>query len=710
MEPTTLGPTTLEPATAESPAAASDAAARGSGLSAEQLALLKPHVVNLSRGKFSSGGEISSTAADVDAIFEEHLPAFAAARTGVPIMIYAHGGLVSESSGLRSAHRQREWWTSNGVYPIFFIWETGFLDALFGSLPGGRGVVGDLKDRAVELTARAAGGERIWGEMKRFAEVASASGGGALYVAQALGKYVAANPKTTVHAVGHSAGSIFHSSFVPAALKAGLPEFASLNLLAPAVRTDTFKTQLAPEAGKGIKSLAMFTMKQQAERDDSVARPFYGKSLLYLVRASFEKEEFTPLLGLQECVSTDPELRKFFGVDGGKGKAEVIWSVTDSGPETHRSTATSHGGFDDDAATMESVARRVTGKKPKPFGAARTLEEPLASAAPASGSTRRSARRALCIGINAYPPGSELYGCVADAQAWGSQLESVGFEVTTLLDAQATRVNIIQGIFDLVSHSTAGDVLVVQYAGHGTYVDDLDGDEKEEGNAEKLHDEALCPVDFQAGNLVIDDDLGEIFDLLPEEVNLTAFFDSCHSGDGTRLLPSFGATVVDGAQRAADHGRRARFLVPDEATTANFRLRRGTPVNDGPRANARELLFSACQPDEVAYETGGHGDFTVAASLLVATSALKATNGDFLSKVLESFSHQPRQNPYSYGPAAASARMFLAPLTTPAPTPGSQRPVEGTAVGTVAATTDDAAARARAAASFLRATADFIDR
>lgn len=702
-----MEPRTMESTTAES--AASVAAARGSGLSAEQLALLKPHVVNLSRGKFSSGGEISTTAADVDAIFEKHLPAFAAARTGVPIVIYAHGGLVSESSGLRSAHRQREWWTANGVYPIFFVWETGFLDALFGALPGARGVVGDLKDRAVELTARAAGGERIWGEMKRFAEVASAAGGGALYVAQALGKYVAANPKTTVHAVGHSAGSIFHSYFVPAALQAGLPEFTSLNLLAPAVRTDTFKARLVPEVGKGIKSLAMFTMKQQTELDDTVGGVLYGKSLLYLVRASFEKEEFTPILGLQECVNTDPELRKFFGVEGDKAKAEVIWSVTGSGPETHRSTATSHGGFDDDAATMESVARRVTGKKPKPFGAARTLDEPLVDAAPTAEPARGNARRALCIGINAYPPGSELFGCVADAQAWGSQLESVGFEVTTLLDAQATRVNILQGIFDLVSHSAAGDVLVVQYAGHGTYVDDLDGDEKEEGNAEKLHDEALCPVDFQDGNLIIDDDLGEIFDLLPEGVNLTAFFDSCHSGDGTRLLPSLSATVVDGAGRAADHGRRARFLVPDEATTANFRLRRGTPVNGGPRANARELLFSACKPDEVAYETGGHGDFTVAASLLVAPSALKVTNGDFLAKVLESFSHQPRQNPFSYGPVAASARVFLAPLTTPAPTPDGQRPVEA-ATGAPTAAAEDAAARARAAASFLRATADFIDR
>ncbi|WP_051427606.1 caspase family protein [Arthrobacter sp. H20] len=682
-------------------------AQRGSGLSAEQIAALKPHIVNLSRGKFSTGGETSTTAADVDAIFEQHLPAFAPGGAGVPIMIYAHGGLVSEAAGLRSAHQQCEWWKSNGVYPIFFVWETGFLDAVFGSLPGARGVLGDVKDRAIELLARAANGERIWGEMKQFAEDASAPGGGALYVARALSRFLSAHPKATVHAVGHSAGSIFHSYFVPAALKAGVPEFASVSLLAPAVRTDTFKATLAVEAGKGIKSLAMYTMTQQTELTDTCPGG-YGKSLLYLVRASFEKEEFTPILGLQECFNADPELLRLFDTEGPAAKAEVIWSVTETGPETRRSTATTHGGFDDNASTMQSIARRITGKKPKAFGV-RTVSEPWAVAPTATEEPVVSSRRALCIGINAYPAGKELYGCVADAQAWGKQLESVGFEVTTLLDETATRVNILQGIFDLVAHSTAGDVLVVQYAGHGTYVDDLDGDESEDGNEEKLFDEALCPVDFEGGNLIIDDDLGEIFDLLPEGVSLTGFFDSCHSGDGTRLLLSVGDAVLNGAERAADHGRRARFVVPDATTTENFRLRRGATVNVGRRADARELLFSACQPDEVAYETGGHGDFTAAASLLLAPSAQKITNAEFLARVLESFSHQPRQNPYFYGAVAASTRTFLAPLTARVDAGKGLLPASGPTGQPLPATPDEAAARARAAASFLRATADFID-
>ena len=40
-------------------------------------------------------------------------------------------------------------------------------------------------------------------------------------------------------------------------------------------------------------------------------------------------------------------------------------------------------------------------------------------------------KRALCIGINDYPgTGSDLAGCVNDANDWGDALQGRGFEVT----------------------------------------------------------------------------------------------------------------------------------------------------------------------------------------------------------------------------------------------------------------------------------------
>ena len=726
-----------------------------------ELDQLRPHVVNLSGGKFSSTGAFATSRKDVDAIFATHLPAFVAQRDGVvPVVFYAHGGLVDEQSGLRIAQTQVDWWKSNGVYPIHFVWETGLAGAITSAVgdwaQGRRGWLDEAKDRVLELAARFGQGQSIWGQMKRSAEAASAGDGGARYVAEALGAYCTAHPGTiSVHAVGHSAGSIFHSFFLPAALKAGVPAVETLNLLAPAVRTDVFEKQIVPLIGHGVGSLALFTMTEKLERDDTCLGA-YGKSLLYLVRASFEPEEFSPILGLEECLRADPVLAKLFGLTGGSGSpgaggaADIVWSKTTSGPLTSRSTSTSHGGFDNDIPTMDSVARRVTGSsRIQSFPVTRDLGDGLwpvpGPAAPRPAGTHH----ALCVGINAYPGGDALYGCVADAEAWAAQFAAAGFAVRTLLDAEATRQNILLGLLDLVSSSVAGDVLAFQYAGHGTYVDDLDGDEAEAGNAEKKYDEALCPIDFREGNLIIDDDLGEIFDQLPDGVSLTAFFDSCHSGDGQRRLQLQPADVADLSAASAPHGRRARFIIPDEATSRNYRAKRGMPARAGKRALAREVLFSACKPTEVAFETGGHGDFTVAASLLVVPSANRLTNGEFLARVREAFSSQPRQNPDFNGPRAAKSRLFLAPLVgvagagaqasgvvpgtgsaaipdvitalldaaaggSPAVGAGGGDPLGASAgpagvVGSGRSRETDAAARALAAAAFLRAAADFID-
>ena len=715
-----------------------------------ELDTLRSHVVNLRDGKFSSTGAFTTTKKEVDAIFATHLPAFVAEHGGVvPVVFYAHGGLVDEQSGLRIAATQVDWWKSNGVYPIHFVWETSLAGAITSAVgdwaQGRRGWLDDAKDRVLELAARFGQGQVVWGQMKRSAEAASAGDGGARYVAEALAAYCAAHADTiSVHAIGHSAGSIFHSFFIPAALKAGVPAFETLSLLAPAVRTDVFKKQIVPLVGDGVKSLAMFTMTEKLERDDTCLGA-YGKSLLYLVRAAFEPEEFSPILGLEECLRADPELARLFGVSGASesvgvgGAADITWSKTTSGPLTSRSTSTSHGGFDNDIPTMDSVARRVTGSsRIQSFPAVRDLGDELWPAPGPAVPRPVGTHHALCVGINAYPGGDALYGCVADAEAWATQLTAAGFAVRTLLDAEATRQNILLGLLDLVARSVAGDVLVFQYAGHGTYVDDLDGDETETGNEEKKYDEALCPIDFRDGNLIIDDDLGEIFDQLPDGVSLTAFFDSCHSGDGQRRLQLQLTDVADLSAASAPHGRRARFIIPDEATSKKYQAKRGTPARAGKRALAREVLFSACRPTEVAYETGGHGDFTVAASLLVVPSVNRLTNAEFLAKIREAFSSQPRQNPAFNGPRGAKSRIFLGPLAaaspdaspaSPAAIPAASPITSPAASATASAATGpidafaapaglalaagsratDAAARAVAAAAFLRAAADFID-
>jgi len=364
---------------------------------------LRPHVVNLTEGRFSTGGLFETSRDDVDALFGEHLEqAVAGHGPGDPLrlVIWAHGGLVRERAGLLGAHRQILWWKRNGVYPLYFVWETGLLQSI-GQLLGGRGggeegafteTVTDFTDKRLEAVARAAGGPSIWGVMKQNAHAAvDPADGGAFYVLNKLADFCRRHPGAVeLHAVGHSAGAIFHSSFLPAAKRQGVPDFKGLYLLAPAVRVDLFHERLAPMIGpgKGVEKLAIFTMNKDRELGDNCVI-VYRKSLLYLIYYALEEKRETPILGLEISLRGDPRLKEMFGLGGvgGAGVGEVVWSRTKgtAGPRS-RSLSSSHGGFDEDSATMDSVLRRVLDNDAIPFSFERagTLTAELAEAAPAS--------------------------------------------------------------------------------------------------------------------------------------------------------------------------------------------------------------------------------------------------------------------------------------------------------------------------------------
>jgi hypothetical protein len=139
-------------------------------------------------------------------------------------------------------------------------------------------------------------------------------------------------------------------------------------------------------------------------------------------------------------------------------------------------------------------------------------------------------RHALCIGINDYPgTHMDLKGCVNDAKEWSAELESRGFKVTTLLDAQATKAAMVGAFKTVIGQGGSGDTVVITFSGHGTYVPDLNGDE-----IDGL-DEALCPYDLQTGGqALLDDEIHKIFAARKPGLRLVLISDSCHSGTVTR--------------------------------------------------------------------------------------------------------------------------------------------------------------------------------
>jgi Caspase domain len=209
-----------------------------------------------------------------------------------------------------------------------------------------------------------------------------------------------------------------------------------------------------------------------------------------------------------------------------------------------------------------------------------------------------------------------------------------------------------------VSSARPGDVLVFQYAGHGTLVDDVDGDEQ--GN----RDSALCPVDFMSGGFLIDDDLRRIFSGLPDGVSLTCFFDCCHSGTITRL-------AAPGPIRVGGDVRRRFLNATPEMLAAHRRFRQGLSLVAAPGRGPltmKEVSFTACTDAQTAQEVDGHGQFTIRAMDILRRGLSGLTNEEFHTRVVAAFgSGLDAQTPQLDCAPTARARLLFGGLSSGAP-------------------------------------------
>ena len=355
--------------------------------------VLSNHVVNLgNNGLLSQNGRFTSSKRQIDAMFQ-HLAETQSGWAGSPkrIVLYAHGGLNSEETGLDIAQRQLNWWLRNEVYPITFAWETGATESLQDQLsdligrktPAG-GFMFDVfeqVDRMIEKTAKRTL-TWIWDEMKQNAAGASSAlpddwrnrpdgelPGGSLLVAR-LRQYLDehADTPTEIHLVSHSAGSIFLAGLIRQ-LKAANIGVASLTYLAAAIRTDEWMRSVLPRLKQGdIKRFTAFGMDAERELDDVCGAggvAIYHKSLLYLVSRAFERPTDpdateVPLVGMAHFADDVVGRTSYKSAVDSLKDGRLVWSPA-SKPEDLRSDSKSHGGFDDDNPTMTSVLLRILG-------------------------------------------------------------------------------------------------------------------------------------------------------------------------------------------------------------------------------------------------------------------------------------------------------------------------------------------------------------
>jgi len=353
------------------------------------LETIRPHFVNLGNdGYFSQSGVYSTEAADVDDIVLANFRDESRAWHGPKrLLVYCHGGLNSEKASAARIASMQPYFLDNQIYPLHFMWETGFFESVRGIVEDVfrhrrfEGWVADMKDRfldlldeGIELAARPLG-RPVWAQMQDNAARASAALGGARFTAERIAGCFAGLDDVELHLVGHSAGSIFLAHLLAVVDELDLP-VKSLTLLAPACSLDLFESGIAPHIGRRIERYVQFNLNDEVERDDRVG-PVYHKSLLYLVSESFEPRHRAPLLGMEAFVRPPKKVLKRMPAADQKQVARVKRSIgaprEENGKTVIRaqdvpkglkleSTSTSHGGFDNDEPTLNSLLRIVTGK------------------------------------------------------------------------------------------------------------------------------------------------------------------------------------------------------------------------------------------------------------------------------------------------------------------------------------------------------------
>lgn len=358
---------------------------------AYSFADLRPHIVSLgNNGKLSPGGEYGTNENEIRAIFEDDFERVTKSWTKKRLLLYAHGGLVSEAGAVQRLADYRQALLEAEVYPVSFIWHTDawstitnvLKDAVQRRRPEGfidsaKDFMLDRLDDALEPIARAMTGKLQWDEMKQNALLAARyPGGGAWFALQQVAK-LAEKYKDAfeIHLIGHSAGSILLAPLVQAlTTKDSIPGTApnnkglnitieSCTLWAPACTIKLFKEYYLPALQNNkLNRFAIFNLTDEAERDDNCGN-IYNKSLLYLVSDAFEEKQRipafrdgTPILGMEKFIRQDNELNELFK----SGKADLILSpnsALEGSPD--RSTCFTHGGFDDDKATVKATLSRI---------------------------------------------------------------------------------------------------------------------------------------------------------------------------------------------------------------------------------------------------------------------------------------------------------------------------------------------------------------
>jgi hypothetical protein len=284
--------------------------------------------------------------------------------------------------------------------------------------------------------------------------------------------------------------------------------------------------------------------------------------------------------------------------------------------------------------------------------------------------------KALCIGINKFMnfPENNLRGCVNDVDNISKVLIDMGIpseNIYKLVDEQATKANIINGIRYLVNEAIKGNCSYVflSLSSHGTRIPSIINPNSDVA--------AYVPTDVAASNsgwvpdsILSADEISDLISTIPSNIVFEAVIDSCHSGgNGIRdfdLQPNI----------------KVRYLAPPVPPQV---LSRGiTQVR-----NLKDVLpaqhidnhisWTACRSDQTAADAFIGGSFNGAFSHSLCSNLRSSENRLDRSSLLvhvqntlvQSFTQipelhcSPKQSSHSFGTVLQSGLGRVADQSTP---------------------------------------------
>ncbi|HQX74821.1 MAG TPA: hypothetical protein PLW39_02795 [Thermoflexales bacterium] len=293
------------------------------------MTTIKDHVIHLGNDGLLKQEGISdwrTTPDELREMINVTMPAVMRDWPRKRVAFYAHGGMNDSQSGMDHAAVWRKTFLDAQIYPIFFIWRSGFFDSLANALAemitrSAREQMDDWLEQAGRPPVKP-----IWDEMKENALLASAQPqGGARQTAQLLGQNGQA-AGWEFHLVGHSAGGILLAPFAqllackaigdgPLAGETGYGlGIKTAALWAPGITSDFFKrTYISLLRQNALQKLRLYTLSDEAERKDTL-RQVYSKSILYYVSNALEEvprwdaDDGCSIVGMAKFADHDPEI------------------------------------------------------------------------------------------------------------------------------------------------------------------------------------------------------------------------------------------------------------------------------------------------------------------------------------------------------------------------------------------------------------------